>query len=240
MNTNIKLNRWIKAARLRTLPLAFSSIFLGSAIAYFYGKFELNILILTLLTTLCLQILSNFSNDYGDSIHGADHSKRKGPSRAVQSGEISLESMKKVMILFAALAFFFGLSLLVISFNIWSISFFVFLFLLLVSIFAAITYTSGNNPYGYKALGDLSVFIFFGIFGVTLNCYLHLSVWSWMSLLPAAAVGLMSVAVLNLNNMRDMESDALAGKNTIAIALGFKASKWYQYSLTLLPFLFVF
>lgn len=234
-----KTKIWIQAARLRTLPLAFASIILGSMIAAFYGNYQISAIVLALLTTLFLQVLSNFANDYGDTINGADHKDREGPSRAVQTGLISLSQMRNAMILFSVLSFISGLMLIHISFSFLGTSYIVFVLLLLLCVYASITYTSGKNPYGYMALGDISVFLFFGVFGVALNAYLHLNHWHGMILLPAAAIGLLSTGVLNLNNMRDVISDKQAGKNTIAIILGFQQSKNYHYTLVILPFVLV-
>lgn len=231
-----KIKIWLKAARLRTLPLAFASIILGSMLAAFYGKYNNVVVGLSLLTTLFLQVLSNFANDYGDTIHGADHKDREGPSRSVQSGLISLGQMRMAMIIFSILSFISGLTLIHLSFSLLDFYYLLFTFLLILCIYASITYTSGRTPYGYMALGDISVFIFFGIFGVALNAFVHLGYWNWSILLPASAVGLLSTGVLNLNNMRDVISDKQAGKNTIAIILGFNHSKIYQYLLVLLPF----
>lgn len=230
---------WLKAARLRTLPLAFASIILGSMLAAFYGKYNGIVVLMSLLTTLFLQVLSNFANDYGDTIHGADHKDREGPSRSVQSGLISLGQMRMAMILFSLLSFISGLVLIHLSFAFLGFYYILFTLLLLLCIYASITYTSGKNPYGYKALGDISVFIFFGIFGVALNAFVHLGYWNWSILLPASAVGLLSTGVLNLNNMRDVISDKQAGKNTIAIMLGFQNSKIYHYVLVVAPYVLV-
>ena len=228
---------WIKAARLRTLPLAFASIILGSMLAAFYGKYNSTVILMSVLTTLFLQVLSNFANDYGDSVHGADHKDREGPSRSVQSGLITLGQMKMAMIIFSVLSFVSGMVLIHLSFPFLGFYYILFTLLLVVCIYASITYTSGSSPYGYKALGDISVFIFFGIFGVALNAFVHLGYWNWSILLPASAVGLLSTGVLNLNNMRDVISDKQAGKNTIAIMLGFKQSKTYQYILVIVPYI---
>lgn len=230
---------WLKAARLRTLPLAFASIILGSMLAAFYGKYNGIVVVMSLLTTLFLQVLSNFANDYGDTIHGADHKDREGPSRSVQSGLISLTQMRMAMVLFSILSMLSGMILIHLSFPFLGFYYILFILLLLLCIYASITYTSGKSPYGYKALGDISVFIFFGIFGVALNAFVHLGYWNWTILLPASAVGLLSTGVLNLNNMRDVISDKQAGKNTIAILLGFEDSKRYHYFLVLTPYILV-
>ena len=162
---NTKKEAWLHAVRLRTLPLALASIFAGSFIAAWQNSFRWEILVLASLTTVFLQILSNLSNDYGDSVHGADSIDRQGPVRAVQSGLITLPEMKKAMYLFGALSLISGLSLLYLAVQDLQI-FLLFLGLGLAAIWASITYTSGKNPYGYAGLGDLSVFIFFGLLGV--------------------------------------------------------------------------
>jgi 1,4-dihydroxy-2-naphthoate octaprenyltransferase len=178
-----KKQAWLHAVRLRTLPLALSSILMGSILAADQGGFRFEVFILAAITTIFLQILSNLSNDYGDSIHGADNPERQGPIRAVQSGVISLASMKKAMILFAFLSLGSGLGLLYISLNDWLL-YFIFLGLGVLAIIAAITYTSGAKPYGYAGLGDLSVFIFFGLLGVSGTYFLHTLSFNWLNIFP--------------------------------------------------------
>lgn len=229
---NSKKQAWLHAVRLRTLPLALSSILMGSILAANQGSFRFEVFILAAITTIFLQILSNLSNDYGDSIHGADNQERKGPIRAVQSGIISLASMKKAMILFAFLSFASGLSLLYISLNDWLL-FFIFLGLGALAIIAAITYTSGTKPYGYAGLGDLSVFIFFGLLGVSGTYFLHTLSFNWVNIFPAISLGLFSTAVLNINNIRDIESDTKAGKKSIPVRIGKSSSLIYNWSLLL-------
>jgi len=228
-------SNWLSAFRLRTLPLAFSCIITGSFLASLYS-FKWEITLLAMLTTLFLQILSNLSNDYGDTVHGADSLDRIGPKRAVQSGKISQASMKMAMIVFALLALISGLSLLYVALdNLKNIL--IFLLLGLLAIAAAIKYTAGKNPYGYKGLGDLFVFIFFGIVGVEGVFYLQTQAFSVNGLLPASAIGLLSVAVLNLNNMRDHVSDAKARKNTLVVKIGFENAKKYHAALIIFSFL---
>lgn len=227
-----KKQAWLHAVRLRTLPLALSSILMGSILAANQGSFRLDVFILAAITTIFLQILSNLSNDYGDSIHGADNQERKGPIRAVQSGIISLASMKKAMTLFAFLSLGSGLSLLYISLNDWLL-FFIFLGLGALAIIAAITYTSGTKPYGYAGLGDLSVFIFFGLLGVSGTYFLHTLSFNWVNIFPAISLGLFSTAVLNINNIRDIESDTKAGKKSIPVRIGKSSSLIYNWSLLL-------
>ena len=219
---------WIAAARLRTLPLALSSIITGSACAVYYGNFKWSIAIFAALTTILLQILSNYANDYGDAISGKDNAGRIGPKRAVASGEISKESMKKAVITFSTLSLITGIILLFLAFE---SSLFIVLFLLIgfAAIAAAIKYTVGKNPYGYNGLGDLFVFIFFGIVGVFGTYFLFSKQLDFMVLLPAVCIGFLSVAVLNFNNMRDIENDANTGKITLAVKLGLANAKIYQY-----------
>ncbi len=223
---------WISAFRLRTLPLAFSSILMGSFIAAYHHSFQWIVLCMALMTTLFLQILSNLANDYGDTINGADHEGRQGPRRTVQSGVISLKQMKNAIILFALLSFISGIILLHVSFgNFAQIRFLLFILLGIVAIGAAMRYTMGNNPYGYKGLGDIYVFAFFGLVGVGGTYFLHTGLWNWSILLPAIAIGTLSTGVLNVNNMRDIESDKEAGKQTLVVRIGLKRAKTYHFVL---------
>jgi 1,4-dihydroxy-2-naphthoate octaprenyltransferase len=179
-----------------------------------------------------LQILSNLANDYGDAKSGVDNENRIGPERAIQSGEISLSAMKKALYLFAILSFVFGTILLFIAFPLQYIVYILgFLALGLLAIWAAIQYTAGKNAYGYKGLGDVFVFLFFGLVGVCGTYFLYAQQLPNLVLFTAIIIGLLSVAVLNLNNMRDRVNDAQFGKNTIAVRLGFKASKMYHIIL---------
>ncbi len=235
-----QISAWIGAFRLRTLPLAFSSIITGSFLAARHYDFEWEVTVLALTTTLFLQVLSNLSNDYGDSVHGADSQHRIGPARAVQSGKISKENMKTAMFICAALAFFSGMLLLFISLREQLITLLLFVALGISAIAAAIKYTAGKNPYGYKGFGDVFVFLFFGIVGVQGTFYLHTHTFLITGLLPAATIGLLSAAVLNLNNMRDHVSDALAGKNTVVVKMGYDWAKKYHAAMILLSFAFAF
>ncbi|WP_026235713.1 1,4-dihydroxy-2-naphthoate polyprenyltransferase [Echinicola pacifica] len=228
-----KSQAWLHAIRLRTLPLALASIFMASFIAYFHGLFRWEVAALAALTTTLIQILSNLANDYGDSIHGADSADRKGPIRAVQSGVIKPEEMKKAMILLAVISFFCGLALLYFAINTWT-TFFAFLAIGILSIIAAINYTSGSNPYGYMGLGDISVFIFFGLVGVFGVYYLHTMSFSTSVILPAISLGLFSASVLNINNIRDIDSDAKAGKKSIPVRIGRTKAVIYNWSLVII------
>ena len=185
---------------------------------------------MTSFTTIFLQILSNLANDYGDSIHGADSSSRKGPIRAVQSGMVSLLEMKRAMYLFGALSFLSGILLIYISLPDMQY-FFGFLALGLAAIWAAIRYTSGKNPYGYTGLGDISVFLFFGLVGVSGTYFLHSLQADPLILLIALSLGCFSTAVLNINNIRDIDSDRLAGKLSIPVRIGRKNAIRYHWTL---------
>lgn len=229
-----KRKAWMQAFRLHTLPLAFASIFMGNIIAYSEGKFNFLIGILTLLVAACLQILSNLANDYGDAKHGADTEERVGPKRAIQTGLISIQEIKTSIFVFVLLSFVSGIFLLLLSIgNIgyWAA---LILFLLgLLSIAAAIAYTATDRPYGYQGLGDISVFIFFGMIGVFGAFFLQAGSFSPAVLLPAAGMGLLSTGVLNVNNIRDIETDLDAGKKTLAVRLGLNYSKIYHWCLLL-------
>ncbi|MCV9387614.1 1,4-dihydroxy-2-naphthoate polyprenyltransferase [Reichenbachiella ulvae] len=227
----MSIKPWLEAFRLRTLPLALSSIFMAGFLAYAKGIFSWSIFGLTVLTTVLLQILSNLANDYGDSIHGADSEHREGPQRAVQSGAISPQAMKRAMVVFVVLSLISGVSLLLIAFgDDWYYAL-AFLGLGLLAIYAAITYTSGSNPYGYVGLGDLSVFLFFGLTGVLGSYFLYGRSMDWSIVLPAISCGLLATGVLNVNNIRDIDSDEKAGKRSIPVRLGRSAAVKYHLIL---------
>lgn len=227
-----KKEAWLHSIRLRTLPLALASIFAGSFLAAYKEVFRWEILVFAAFTTTFLQILSNLANDYGDSIHGADHLERRGPIRAVQSGLISLAEMKKAMYLIGFLSLVCGVILLYLSVQSW-ILFFVFLLLGFAAIWAAVSYTSGSKPYGYAGLGDISVFLFFGLLGVIGTFFLHSLDWELSALLIGVALGLFSTTVLNVNNIRDIDSDRTAGKKSIPVRIGKSAAVRYNWFLIL-------
>jgi len=220
---------WIDSFRLRTLPLAFACILMGSFLASFWGEFRWDILLLTILTTLFLQILSNLANDFGDSVHGADSEERIGPRRAVQSGRISPGSMRKAILTFAVLSLVTGIVLLLVALGGIELQFLVFFMVGLSAMAAAVYYTMGKRPYGYLGFGDVSVLIFFGIVGVMGTFYLQTKYLNWEYLLPALTIGLFSVAVLNINNIRDIKSDQLAGKMSIPVRLGRSKAVVYHW-----------
>lgn len=226
------LKAWISAARLRTLPLSVSGILVGTAFAYYNSYFNLAIFILAVATTLALQILSNFANDYGDGVKGTDNEDRVGPMRALQSGSITDKQMKTAIIINSIIAMILAISLIYVSFGkenlIYSLA---FILLGLLAIYAAIKYTVGNSAYGYRGFGDVFVFIFFGLVSVIGTYFLFSLKMNSLIILPAIAVGLLSTAVLNLNNLRDYLSDRKAGKNTMVVKLGIQRAKKYHISI---------
>lgn len=234
-NLMIKLKYWLDAFRLRTLPLAFASILMGIAVSKIHGVFRLEISIWAIITTLLLQILSNLANDYGDGIKGTDNNNRLGPKRTIQSGLISLKQMKNAIIVFSILSLISGLYLIFIS-QIDLMEIAVFVALGVSSILAAIFYTVGKKSYGYRGLGDIFVFLFFGLLAVIGSFYLNAKYFSVDIIFPAITVGLLSTAVLNLNNIRDLKNDKENGKITIAVKLGVKRAKLYQIFLINIAF----
>ena len=231
MSTSVKT--WLQAFRLRTLPLALSSIAMGGFLAAAVGAFRWSIFLLCILTTIFLQVLSNLANDYGDSVHGADSRERTGPSRAVQSGAISPSGMRVAIAVFIVLSFVSGLTLLFIAFGFdWQAILF-FLGLGVASILAAIAYTVGRKPYGYLGLGDISVFIFFGLVGVLGSTYLFTRDFSSLNFFPAISCGLFSVAVLNINNIRDIDSDLKAGKFSVPVRIGRAKAVVYHWLIVI-------
>ena len=235
------MSAWISAARPRTLPLALSCILMGSFLAADAEQFNWLIFALACLTTILLQVLSNFANDYGDTQNGADSSERVGPSRAVQSGEISPGQMFKAIVLFAGLSLVSGILLLYFSLkDADSTTFWYFLGLGLLCILAAYTYTAGKRPYGYAGLGDISVLIFFGLVGVLGSNYLFTKSFYSLNILPALSSGFLATGVLNLNNIRDIESDRSTGKFTIPTRLGKQKSIYYHWFLLVASALSIF
>ncbi|MBP6127256.1 1,4-dihydroxy-2-naphthoate octaprenyltransferase [Flavobacterium sp.] len=231
---------WIQAARLRTLPLSISGILVGSAYAYYQHSFDWIIFVLALCTTLSFQILSNFANDYGDGIKGTD-ANRIGEKRLVASGEITSAQMKKAIIINSVIAFVLAVALIYFAFGQENFVYsFTFLVLGMASIAAAIKYTVGNNAYGYSGFGDVFVFIFFGLVAVIGSNFLYSQHIDIKLFLPATAIGMLSTAVLNLNNMRDIENDRIANKNTLVVKFGLKWAKKYQHFLIIVPFLCLF
>ena len=223
---------WIQAARLHTLPLSLSGIIVGTALAILEGRFELHIFILALLTTVGFQVTSNFANDYGDGVKGTDNEDRIGPARALQSGSITRKSLKTGIIISILISMAVALTLIYLAFGQENLTYILVFFVLgLLSIWAAIKYTVGSNAYGYRGMGDLFVFLFFGLLGVLGSMFLYTKTLVWTSLLPAISIGLLCVAVLNLNNLRDMVSDKKHGKITMVVSMGFENGKRYHFLL---------
>ena len=224
-----KIKPWISAFRLRTLPLSVSGIIIGSCLAYYNGTFNTAIFILALLATISLQILSNLANDYGDGVKGTDNDDRIGPERALQSGKITPDEMFSAIRVNILIVILFIFLLIYTSFGSQHFLYAMLFFALgVVSIFAALKYTIGESAYGYRALGDVMVFLFFGLLSVIGTYFLYAKQLDHVLFLPACAIGLLSTGVLNLNNMRDIESDTSSNKITIAVKLGLKRAKVYH------------
>lgn len=235
------MKHWIEAARLRTLPLSVSGIIVGSMYALAHPTDEIltptevfnwRLFGFAILTTLGLQILSNFANDYGDGMKGTDNEDRVGPKRAIQSGVISPAAMRRAIIITAGLTLLSSMLLIYYAFR--DTNFFYTLFFLVLGILAiasAIRYTVGNTAYGYRGYGDLFVFVFFGLVSTLGVNFLYSKQVDFELVLPAIAIGFLSVGVLNLNNMRDEASDKKSNKNTIVVKIGGARAKKYHYFL---------
>ena len=228
------MKHWIQAARLRTLPLSVSGIIVGSFYAMSQSMFNWKIIIFALSTTLGLQILSNFANDYGDGIKGTDNEDRVGPKRAIQSGVITPEAMKRALVITSILTLISAIVLIYVAFKDHNLGFSLFyLGLGILAIASAIRYTVGNSAYGYRGYGDLFVFLFFGLVSTLGIYFMFAKEMDWFLVLPATAIGFLSVAVLNLNNMRDEASDRKSNKNTIVVKMGGANAKVYHYFLVI-------
>jgi len=226
------IKNWISAFRLRTLPLALSNTIIGSCLAASDDKFRWPVFGLAALTTILLQIMSNMANDYGDFVNGKDTAERIGPKRMVQSGEITPKTMLRGIIAIGIACIVSGFALILIGTAGMDITnLLIFGVLGIAAIVAAIKYTVGKNPYGYRGLGDIFVFIFFGLVGVIGTYFLHTQSFRWDLLLPASAIGFLSVGVLNMNNMRDYDADRNAGKRTIVVAMGERNAAYYHLFL---------
>ena len=227
MNSKFKI--WLQAARLRTLPLSLSGIIVGNGLAYESDGFSLVILVLSLATTIAFQVLSNFANDYGDGVKGTDNESRIGPARVLQQGLLTRAQLKKGIQICAAVSLVFAFALIYVAFGTSDLLYSLFFIILgIASVVAAIKYTVGSNAYGYRALGDLFVFLFFGGVSVLGSYFLQAQEFQIDLILPATALGLLSVGVLNLNNMRDIHTDKEVNKITMAVLLGASLSKAYH------------
>lgn len=226
------MKHWIEAARVRTLPLSVSGIIFGCFYAMSQARPNWKIFTFAITTTLLLQILSNFANDYGDGVKGTDNDDRVGPKRAIQSGVISPESMKRAMIFTSLLTMISAITLIYFAFKDTNFIFSLFFLTLgAIAVASAIRYTVGNTAYGYRGYGDVFVFAFFGLVSTLGVSFMYLKEIDPLLILPASAIGLLSVGVLNLNNMRDEESDKKVGKNTIVVKIGGAKAKQYHYFL---------
>ncbi len=232
------LKAFVKAARLRTLPLSLSGIIVGSFLAYAEGYFNWQICMLALLTTTGFQVLSNFANDYGDGLKGTDNEDRVGPERALQSGAITPKQMLSAIKITGYITFAIAVFLIYKAFGKHNLFyFFTFLLLGLASIVAAIKYTMGKKAYGYSGYGDVFVFLFFGWLSVLGSYFLFAKQLDWTLFLPATSIGLLSVGVLNLNNLRDRISDKKANKRTLVVKIGEEFAKYYHYYILIFAFI---
>ncbi len=232
-----KTQAWIRSFRLRTLPLSSAGAILGSALAYHTGIFDWGIAVLCLVTILLLQILSNMANDLGDAQKGTDNESRVGPMRSVQSGIITPKEMKRAIVFCVILVLICGVSLLFRSFETLNYSFLIIFLVGIAGIISAIKYTLGKKAYGYYGFGDLFVFFFFGWIPVSIAYFTQTHQWDWLILLPSFSVGLLSTAVLNLNNLRDIENDKNSGKRTLIVKMGVQKGKTYHFLLIFFAFL---
>ncbi|WP_026707371.1 1,4-dihydroxy-2-naphthoate octaprenyltransferase [Flavobacterium frigidarium] len=237
------MKHWIEAARLRTLPLSVSGIIVGSIYALAHPTadiltptevFNWKIFGFAILTTLGLQVLSNFANDYGDGVKGTDNANRVGPMRAIQSGVITPAQMKRAIIITSLLTLLSAMLLIYYAFADTNLFYSLFFLILgIVAIASAIRYTVGSSAYGYKGFGDIFVFVFFGLVSTLGVNFLYSQELDFELFLPAAAIGLLSVGVLNLNNMRDEDSDKAVGKNTLVVKMGSENAKKYHFALVI-------
>lgn len=227
-----KLKYYISSFRLRTLPLSVSGIILGCMLAGAAGFFDWTIFWTAIATTLCLQILSNLANELGDLQKGTDNEERLGPIRSIQSGQLTIKEFTRVIGLFAILSIVFGTSLIFSAFHsLLRVKSLIMLLLGGAAIAAAIKYTVGKNAYGYRGLGDIFVFLFFGLLSTAGSWFLMTHMLPAGILLPAAAIGFLSAGVLNMNNIRDIQNDARCGKRTLPVIMGEKNARIYQCCL---------
>ena len=244
MYSRVKMNKYIASLRLRTLPLSMSGIILGSGLAYHYQQtpfgfhidsFDWYVFAWAILTTLSLQILSNLSNEYGDAQRGTDSEQQGRAAYGMQAGIISAQEMRRMIVLFVFLSMVFGGVLVLTAFDTFlCVPAVVFLGLGALAIVGAMTYTLGKHNYGYKGLGDLGVFLFFGLLSTLGSFYLQTQTLTAEAVLAAVAIALPNVGVLNLNNVRDMDNDLKHGKRTLASRLGKKGGKIYHALLLLI------
>lgn len=227
-----KLKIWIGAARLRTLPLSVSGIIVGCGMAFAEGGSNWQLFAMLMATTVLLQILGNFANDLGDFQHGTDNADRVGPQRTLQSGGLTVSEMKLGIAVAALLAFLCGILMLQMSFHL-GLHFWLFVGLGVAAIVAAMRYTMGRNPFGYRGLGDLMVLVFFGFATVAGSYFIMTHQISPNAIMMSLAIGFMSVGVLNVNNLRDSASDRQSGKMTMVVKFGTQFGQIYHLVLCL-------
>lgn len=233
-----KFKASIKSMRLRTLPLSCGGVILGILLAAADFKVRFPVAVLIVLTTVCLQVLSNLSNELGDMLHGTDTPERQGPDYGMKAG-LTVKDMKRLIGLFVVLCIISGTAMTWLSFGtLWDLTPIMILLLGGAAILAAMKYTLGRNPYGYRGLGDLYVFIFFGIVAVAGAYFVAAHDLFWRILLPGAAVGCFGIGVLNVNNIRDMKTDAV-NRRTVALRLGLNGARIYQTVLIALGWIFM-
>ncbi|MEM6430615.1 MAG: 1,4-dihydroxy-2-naphthoate octaprenyltransferase [Deinococcota bacterium] len=232
------IKAWLLAIRPPTLLLALAAISMGSFVASANGQARLAVALTAALTATLLQILSNFANDYGDTLKGTDSSSASSRKQVLQQGIISFKAMRTAMIICACLAVVSGITLVILALGQVSMTMVIFLALGAASLWAAYAYTATDNAYGYTGLGDVMVFIFFGVVAVLGSYVLQAGSLNWAVLLPASASGCLAVAVLNINNMRDLANDAQYNKRTVPVRIGLVAARRYHTLLLLLPFVF--
>ena len=225
-----RISKWAIATRVETTSLAVASVGLGSALAAWHGLFHWRIGFLSVLTAVFLQIICNLANDYGDFVRGADPINKAKPPSALQTNLVTLKEVKRAIQWLLIPTIGVGGALLYCS-GIASVTLLFFILLGGLCVVAAITYTLGDQPYGYQGWGDVAVFTFFGLVGVGGTFYLHTQQLSTVWLLPATSCGLLAVAVLNVNNIRDIVADAKVGKKTIPVRIGKNAALGYHWCL---------
>ncbi len=221
---------WVAGTRPRTLPAAVVPVLIGSGVAAGYGKFSLWRAVFALLVALLLQVGVNFANDYSDGVRGTDAAgRRAGPMRLVGSGAASAAAVKRAAFLCFLLASSFGLVLAAVT-SWWLVAGGA------LCVLAAWFYTGGSRPYGYRGLGELSVFVFFGVAAVAGTAYVQTGRLSWLGLAASVPAGLLSCALLMINNLRDLGSDAASGKRTLAVRIGDARARVTYLLFLLLPF----
>ena len=232
-----KVKAYVTSFRLRTLPLSVAGVVLGALLAASDGYFRVLVFVLVVVTAMALQVLSNMANEIGDLDKGTDNERRLGPIRGAQSGVLSRSEMVRAMIIVGGVAVAAGVGLVYVAFrDLLDAKSVALLLAGAASVVAAVKYTVGRDAYGYKGLGDLFVFIFFGLVSVMGSYFAMSGVFSWLTALPAAAVGFLSMGVLNMNNIRDMDNDAACGKRTLPVKFGIAWAKSYEFVIVVLAF----